>query len=111
MIVLDTQSDWRFAGNPNVTGPPYIRFYAGAPLRTHDGFNLGRWGARVGCEEVWAPTNVIFHSLCLIDPSPRKEFPPRSRMALKEFAAIVIREMELWREKVSVGLSSSAIAH
>jgi hypothetical protein len=35
-----------------------------------------------------------------VDSNPRKDFPPRSRMALKEFAAIAIREMELWKEKV-----------
>ncbi|KAJ9118740.1 hypothetical protein QFC22_003961 [Naganishia vaughanmartiniae] len=79
LVVLDSKQDWRFAGNPYVIGPPYIRFYAGAPLRTTEGFNVG--------------------SLCIIDTEPRSEFPPRSRMALKEFAAIVVREMELWRDK------------
>ncbi|KAJ9101227.1 hypothetical protein QFC21_003446 [Naganishia friedmannii] len=79
LVVLDSKEDWRFAGNPYVVGPPYIRFYAGAPLRTTEGFNVG--------------------SLCIIDTEPRSEFPPRSRMALKEFAAIVVREMELWRDK------------
>lgn len=79
LVVLDAQLDWRFANNPNVVGPPHIRFYAGAPLRTSDGHNIG--------------------SLCLIDTQPRPEFPPRSRLALKEFAAIAVREMELWREK------------
>lgn len=79
LVVLDSTQDWRFAQNPYVTGPPYIRFYAGAPLRTTEGFNVG--------------------SLCVIDTQPRSEFPPRSRMALKEFAAIVVREMELWRDK------------
>jgi GAF domain-containing protein len=41
MVVLDTLLDWRFVNNPNVTGFPHIRFYAGAPLRTADGFNVG----------------------------------------------------------------------
>ncbi|KAG2742665.1 hypothetical protein P692DRAFT_20748820 [Suillus brevipes Sb2] len=40
-------------------------------------------------------------SLSLIDDSPRQDFAPRQRHTLKEFAAIVMREMELWRDKVS----------
>lgn len=65
---------------PLVTGTPNIRFYAGAPLRTQDGFNIG--------------------ALALIDDAPREDFTPRQRHTLKEFAAIVMREMELWKDKV-----------
>ena len=32
MVVLDAQKDWRLATNPLVTGQPYVRFYAGAPV-------------------------------------------------------------------------------
>jgi hypothetical protein len=79
---LDTHSDWRFINSPQVVGPPHVRFYAGAPLRTADGFNLG--------------------SLCVIDDKPRSEFAPRQRLILKEFAAVTIREMELWRDKLQL---------
>ncbi|KAG2058490.1 hypothetical protein BDR06DRAFT_980357 [Suillus hirtellus] len=79
-VILDTKLDWRFAKNPLVTGFPNVRFYAAAPLRTSDGFNIG--------------------SLSLIDDSPRQDFAPRQRHTLKEFAAVVMREMELWRDKM-----------
>ncbi|KAJ6496474.1 atypical/HisK protein kinase, partial [Mycena vitilis] len=82
MIVLDSRLDWRFAKNPLVLGSPNIRFYAGAPLRTHDGFNIG--------------------CLALIDDAPREDFTPRQRHTLKEFAAIAMREMELWRDKIQL---------
>ncbi|KAF4614071.1 hypothetical protein D9613_007880 [Agrocybe pediades] len=86
MIVLDSLKDWRFEKNPSVTGPPHIRFYAGAPLRTQDGYNIG--------------------TLAVIDDQLREEFSPRQRHTLKEFAAIVMREMELWSDKIQLRIRS-----
>ena len=40
-IVPDTLMDTRFANNPLVTGWPHLRFYAGVPLETSDGFRIG----------------------------------------------------------------------
>ncbi|EPQ52743.1 hypothetical protein GLOTRDRAFT_117464 [Gloeophyllum trabeum ATCC 11539] len=81
-VVLDTTQDWRFSQNPLVTGQPYARFYAGAPLRTQDGYNVG--------------------TLSLVDDVPHRDFSPRQRHTLKEFAAIAMREMELWRDKIQL---------
>lgn len=48
--VHDTLLDERFVNNPFVTGYPMVRFYAGAPLISQDGFKLG--------------------ALCVMDTSP-----------------------------------------
>ncbi|KAF7424282.1 His Kinase A domain containing protein [Pleurotus ostreatus] len=40
--------------------------------------------------------------LMVIDDAPREEFSPRQRHTLKEFAAIAMREMELWRDKIQL---------
>ncbi|SJX65375.1 uncharacterized protein SRS1_15646 [Sporisorium reilianum f. sp. reilianum] len=84
IVIFDAAKDWRFSGNPLVQGSPDIRFYAGSPLRTSDGLNIG--------------------SLCLIDDKPRTEFGPRQRHTLKEFARVVMREMELLRDKIQFGM-------
>ena len=54
LVILDAANDPRFADNPLVTGSPYIRFYAGAPIIDRDGFALG--------------------TICLADPEPRECF-------------------------------------
>jgi GAF domain-containing protein len=41
MVVLNASEDPRFCANPLVVGPPFIRFYAGAPLTSPRGFNIG----------------------------------------------------------------------
>ena len=41
LVVEDATIDMRFAKSPFVTGEPYIRFYASAPLVTDDGLMIG----------------------------------------------------------------------
>lgn len=74
MIVDDAMIDERFADNPLVLGDPYIRFYAGAPLTTHDGHDLG--------------------SLCVIGQQPGELLPSQAEM-LNILAAQVIKILEL----------------
>ncbi len=41
MVISDATRDPRFSDNPLVTGPPYVRFYAGAPLLMPEGEVVG----------------------------------------------------------------------
>lgn len=75
LVVPDAAADPRFSDNPLVTGGPFIRFYAGAPLRTRDGFALG--------------------TLCVIDRQPRAGLDPEQRQLLEDLAAIAVDELEL----------------
>ena len=70
MEILDAQQDERFKNNPMVTGSPFIRYYASAPLLTSDGFSLG--------------------SLCIIDTTPREPMSKRDAGMLVYFAQLVV---------------------
>lgn len=76
MIVPDARQDARFRDNILVTGDPGIVSYAGVPLQTPDGYNIG--------------------SLCAIDTRPRA-FDPGQIEILQSLAAIVVEQMELRR--------------
>jgi sigma-B regulation protein RsbU (phosphoserine phosphatase) len=73
-IVEDARSDPRTLANPLVAGEFGLRFYAGAPLTTQDGHNLG--------------------TLCVIDKEPR-ELSDEEAATLRDMAAIVMDELEL----------------
>ncbi|BAP46091.1 GAF sensor-containing diguanylate cyclase [Pseudomonas sp. StFLB209] len=72
LVVPDTLADERFADNPLVSGPPFIRFYAGIPLRLGNGLSLG--------------------TLCVIDSRPR-QLAPEQPTALSDLARIVESEI------------------
>ncbi len=73
-IVENATRDPRVLANPLVAGEFGLQFYAGAPLRTHDGHNLG--------------------TLCVIDREPR-QMTAREASILEDLAAVVIDELEL----------------
>ncbi len=74
LVVLDATKDERFAQNPFVTAPNGVRFYAGIPLHTRDGYNIG--------------------TLCIVDTKPR-EFDAAQVSLLVDLARMVMSEMEL----------------
>lgn len=76
MEVDDATQDERFKENPLVTSDPYIRFYAGAPLKTQRGHNLG--------------------SLCVIDDKPHT-LSDEQRKELAELSRITMKMLEMRR--------------
>jgi PAS domain S-box-containing protein len=76
--VQDTLLDTRFADNPFVSGDPYVRFYAGAPLVDADGYTLG--------------------ALCIMDRSPNQITSEQKRI-LETLAGEVVARLSLKRRK------------
>lgn len=77
LVVPDTLEDDRFRHNPLCTGGPKLRFYAGAVIRTSEGFALG--------------------TICVLGFEPREIGPPQIQ-ALRTLAHQVMTLLELRRQ-------------
>jgi serine/threonine protein kinase len=73
-IVSDAPLDPRALANPLVAGEFGLKFYAGIPLRTPEGYNLG--------------------TLCVLDFEPRS-FTAEDVRTLEDLAAIVMNDLEM----------------
>ncbi|UDL95540.1 EAL domain-containing protein [Lichenihabitans sp. PAMC28606] len=82
-FVLDAALDPRFHDNPQVTDWPFVRFYAGVPLRS--------------------PSGHAFGTLCILDHRPRNQFSERDAQNLTDLGKIATdlfekRRLNLARE-------------
>lgn len=91
LVVEDLAQDKRFADNPLVSGDNGLRFYAGAPLKTQNGLNIG--------------------ALCVIDTRPRPALSERQQRTLKRLSELVMDKLELRRLRIADTIASQFAAH
>jgi signal transduction histidine kinase len=88
LVVPDARADSRFADNPAVAVDGGVRFYAGAPLVTTDGFALG--------------------ALCVVDSQPRR-LHVEQLQALRALARQVTSQLELRRYAVALANTTARL--
>jgi two-component system cell cycle sensor histidine kinase/response regulator CckA len=88
LIVPDATRDERFADSPLVTGETHVRFYAGAPLISADGFTLG--------------------TLCVMDRVPRQLLPTQEE-ALRVLSRQVMVQLDLRRQALELAESEAQL--
>lgn len=87
-VIEDARNDARAAENPLVAGEFGLQFYAGVPLTTPDGYNLG--------------------TLCVLDFAPRT-ISHDELATLTDLASMVMRELELRRDAKELQAKESAL--
>ncbi|XHR28986.1 MAG: ATP-binding protein [Chthoniobacteraceae bacterium] len=75
LVVHDAAEDPRFNPGPAFDLQPPLRFYAGAPLLTHEGYALG--------------------AICILDHKPRPDFDPRQMRILQTLSRHAMAQIEL----------------
>lgn len=81
-VVNDLSEDHRFSRNPLVTGEPYLRFYAGAPIILEEDGHTYRLGA-----------------LCLMDTKPVYDFEDKYVKRLQQFASMAADALRLQKNQ------------
>ncbi|MFN3312346.1 MAG: GAF domain-containing protein [Hyphomonas sp.] len=90
LVVENALEDVRFSKNPLVTGPPHIRFYAGAPLLIGGQFRIG--------------------SFCLLHDIPRT-FDAEARQKLWQFSKIATELIELQHAYAGASSGQTSTRH
>ncbi|MEL7504678.1 MAG: EAL domain-containing protein [Cyanobacteria bacterium J06554_6] len=88
LLIEDARQHPDFCDNPLVTGDPGIRFYAGAPLISPDGYALG--------------------SICVIDYQPR-QLTPAQQTALLTLSRQVMAQLELSQRTTQLEAINSSL--
>ncbi len=91
VLVVDALADLRFATHPFVVGGPKLRFYCGAPLITTSGHKIGM--------------------LCVHDFRPRPDFDDSHKQRLKQFAQIIMDEINFHRAEMDRKLLVNELSH
>lgn len=92
MQVTDSTQDPCFAESDLVTGEPGVRFYAGAPLISPEGFRLG--------------------TFCIVDQRPRDPLTAEQQCSLTDLARLAVTEMELHKfRKRASRVTAKAFQH
>jgi GAF domain-containing protein len=88
LVVEDALADPRFRDNPLVTGDPYVRFYAGVPLRV--------------------PQGVVLGTLCAIDHQPRT-LDAEQLQTLRELGDLAVQQLVLHQRERALQAAESEL--
>ena len=80
-VVEDLKADARFADNPLVVGEAGFQFYAGAPLRSSSGHNVG--------------------TVCVLDTAPRASITEKQLRILRRLSDLVMDKLEMRRLQIA----------
>ena len=89
LIVEDTCADPAWSSNPQVSGAPGLRFYAGAAITTDDGHAVG--------------------SVCVADTSGPRQLDDRKRDALRVLARQTASHLKLRRQTVELSRANEQL--